>query len=172
MSASHEHPECFCPLRMWPGPRPGEATRDLLLQLLRPLGGCCPSHPGFQSLLRTVWQMPRTLIGKVGQRIRSELEKGDKKPPLWPQGPCWHQVIFGALSYPSVLCSFSTPFSYWESQCGLVNINSGNTQVSLENSVTPELMLTFPLDEPTEFPAEEAGKPSPPLYLLPTARST
>lgn len=116
--------------------------------------------------------LANALNGKVGQHIRSELEKGDKKPPLWPQGPCWHQVIFGALSYPSELCFFSTPFSCWESQCGLVNINSGNTQVSLESSVTPELMLTFPLDEPTEFPVEEAGKLSPLLYLLPTASST
>lgn len=39
----------------------------------------------------------------------------------------------------------------------------------LESSITPELMLTFPLAEPTEFHAEEGGKLPPLLYLLPSA---
>jgi hypothetical protein len=90
-----------------------------------------------------------------------------RSPPPWPQGPCWPQTIFGAFGYPSVCFASSPPDSSWESQCGLVNINSGNTRGSLENSVTPKLMLTFPLDEPSEFPAEEGVRLSPLLYLLP-----
>lgn len=173
MSAFHGHSECFCPLCTWPGPRPGEATRGLLLQLSRTQGGCCPSPQASSHCYRLVGIQTRNSLRTAlsfdwqeAQHIRSGLEKGDRKCPPWPLGTPWHQTICGALSCPS-LCflSFSTPSSCWESQCGLVNINSGNTQASLESSVTPELMLTFPLDEPTEFPAGEGVKLSPLLCL-------
>lgn len=75
-----------------------------------------------------------------------------------PQTTLWStQPPLGALP------SFSTLLSCWESQCGLVNISSGNTRASpeTEQSVTPGHRPTFPLDGPTEFHAGEGGKLSP-----------